>query len=64
MSKTVDERVVEMQFDNKQFEENIKWLNGEPPTIEAGKIYMFSFILTKDENNSSLFYLGIGGEFA
>lgn len=47
-----------------QFEAGIKWLNGEPPTIEAGKIYMFSFILTKDENNSSLFYLGIGGEFA
>ena len=47
-----------------QFEESIKWLNGEPPTIEAGKIYMFSFILTKDENNADLFYLGIGGEFA
>ena len=41
-----------------QFENHIKWLNGEPPTIEAGKIYMFSFILTAD------FYLGIGGEFA
>lgn len=45
------------------FINSIKWFNGEPPTIEAGKIYMFSFILTKDENNSSLFYLGIGGEF-
>ena len=26
MSKTIDERVVEMRFDNKQFEQNLSWL--------------------------------------
>lgn len=40
----------------------IKWLNGEPPTIEGGKIYMFSFVRAK--NVSNYFFLGIGGEFA
>ena len=37
----------------------IKWLNGEPPTIEAGKCYMFSFVKI-----GSGIYLGIGGEYA
>lgn len=43
--------------------DGIKWLNGEPPTVEAGKMYMFSFFRSKI-NEQSCFYLGIGGEFA
>ena len=27
MSKTIDERVVEMRFDNKQFESNVQGIN-------------------------------------
>ena len=47
------------------FEGNIKWLNGEPPTIETGKIYMFSFVRVKNPNYiSANCYLRIGGEFA
>ena len=46
-----------------QFNENIKWLNGEPPTIEVGKVYMFSFIRAKSADGLVYKYLGIGGEF-
>lgn len=42
----------------------IKWFNGEPPTIEAGKVYLFSFVRAKTGDNTPLFYLGIGGEYA
>lgn len=41
----------------------IKWFNGEPPTIEAGKVYLFSFVRAKTSDNTPLFFLGIGGEF-
>ena len=44
------------------FEGTIKWLNGEPPTIEVGKVYMFSFV--RAQNSANRFYLGVGGEFA
>jgi len=44
-------------------DEYIKWLDGEPPVIEAGKVYMFSFVKVREETYSTLFYLGIGGEF-
>lgn len=44
------------------FEGNIKWLNGEPPEIVAGKVYMFSFV--RAQKSANRFYLGIGGEFA
>lgn len=43
---------------------NIKWLNGEPPTIEAGKVYMFSFVRAKTVDKNPIFFLGVGGEFA
>ena len=39
----------------------IKWFGGEPPEVESGKVYMFSFIYVK--GISSPYYLGIGGEF-
>ena len=41
----------------------IKWFDGEPPEVEAGKVYMFSFVRAKTSDNTPLFYLGIGGEF-
>ena len=46
-----------------EFDNAINWMNGEPPMIEAGKVYMFSFVGMKKEGiiNS---YLGVGGEFA
>lgn len=42
----------------------IKWYGGEPPTVEAGKAYMFSFVRAKTTESVVYFYLGIGGEFA
>jgi hypothetical protein len=45
----------------------IKWLNGEPPKIEAGKVYMFSFVRAKAQHTTELgsfYFLAIGGEFA
>lgn len=38
----------------------VKWFGGEPPVVEAGKVYLFSFTYVKE----SVYYLGIGGEFA
>lgn len=46
------------------FEESVKWLNGEPPEIVAGKVYMFSFVRVKRSDVASYFYIGVGGEFA
>lgn len=47
-----------------EFGANVKWLNGEPPEVEAGKIYMFSFVRVKRSDVASYFYIGVGGEFA
>jgi hypothetical protein len=47
-----------------QIEGGIKWLNGEPPELAAGKVYMFSFVLAKGTTSNASFHLGIGGEFA
>ena len=44
--------------------DGIKWLNGEPPTIEAGGIYMFSFVRTKTPEKENGYILCIGGAFA
>lgn len=46
------------------FSSDVKWFNGEPPEIEAGKIYMFSFVRVKRSDVASYFYIGVGGEFA
>ena len=46
------------------FENDVKWFNGEPPEIVAGKIYMFSFVRVKRSDRASYFYIGVGGEFA
>lgn len=43
---------------------HFKWLNGEPPEIVAGKVYMFSFVRAKKTDVSNYFYIAIGGEFA
>lgn len=45
------------------FDNEIKWMNGEPPTTEAGKVYIFSFVGMKKEGIIKS-YLGVGGEFA
>jgi hypothetical protein len=45
------------------FDNTIKWFGGEPQNIEAGKVYMFSFTKVKADDNTTLFLLGIGGEF-
>ncbi len=42
----------------------IKWINGEPPSVEAGKTYMFSFTHAKDADNNIVSLLAVGGEFA
>ena len=46
------------------FSSGVKWLNGAPPEIEAGKVYMFSFVRVKRSDTIAYFYLGVGGEFA
>lgn len=46
------------------FSSDVKWFNGEPPEVEAGKIYMFSFVRVKRTDVASYFYIGVGGEFA
>lgn len=46
------------------FESDVKWFNGEPPEIVAGKVYMFSFVRVKKTDVASYFYIGVGGEFA
>lgn len=42
---------------------SLKWINGEPPEIEAGKVYVFSFLLANQEEMYKRYWLGIGGEF-
>lgn len=67
---TTEEVVIILDFYNSgniptiQFNAFIRWLNGEPPTIEVGKTYIFSFIRAKSAGGLVYKYLGIGGEFA
>ena len=42
---------------------SIRWINGEPPEIEAGKVYIFSFLLANQEELYKRYWLAIGGEF-